>query len=159
MINRLNFKKMIEARTNGVLTKDVNTAQTEISNSNATVTPTTITISMILADLDNGIDRNGIKDKYNLEAWEVKQMFEHPNLKGKKAKKKRKLSFNFVNDINTVDPNQTSIPVEATEEEASSMLYGVDNNVDVHTEASMIVEATPELQDFDEEDDTDEFDY
>ena len=143
-------------------------AQTQNSGETTQTTekPQTITISMILADLDNGIDRNGIKEKYSLETWEVKQMFEHPNLKGKKAKKKRKLSFNFVNDINTVDPNQTSIPVEATEEEASSMLYGVDNtnvesgpDVDVHTEASMVVEATPELQDFDEEDDTDEFDY
>ena len=144
---------MIEAQTQN------SGETTQTTNKNTVETPTTITISMILADLDNGIDRNGIKDKYSLEAWEVKQMFEHPNLKGKKAKKKRKLSFNFVDDINTVDPNQTSIPVEATEEEASSMLYGVDNDVDVHTEASMIVEATPELQDFDEEDDTDEFDY
>ena len=141
MINRLNFKKMIEARTNG------NTAQTEISNSNATVTPKTITVTMILEDLDNGIDRNGIKDKYNLEAWEVKQMFDHPSLKGKKARKIRKLSFNFVDDTITENPNQTSIPVETAPD------------VDVHTEASMIVEATPELQDFDEEDDTDEFDY
>jgi len=132
---------MIEARTNG------NTAQTEISNSNATVTPKTITVTMILEDLDNGIDRNGIKDKYNLEAWEVKQMFDHPSLKGKKARKIRKLSFNFVDDTITENPNQTSIPVETAPD------------VDVHTEASMIVEATPELQDFDEEDDTDEFDY
>ena len=126
---------MIEAQTQN---SGETTQQTE--------TPQTITISMILADLDNGIDRNGIKEKYSLETWEVKQMFEHPNLKGKKAKKKRKLSFNFVDDTTTVDPNQTSIPVEATEEEASSMLYGVDNDVDVHQEASMIIEATPELQ-------------
>ena len=125
---------MIEAQTQN---SGETTQQTE--------TPTTITISMILADLDNGIDRNGIKDKYSLEAWEVKQMFEHPNLKGKKAKKKRKLSFNFVDDINTVDPNQTSIPVEEP---------------DVHQEASMIIEATPELHEkFEQEDDTDEFDY
>ena len=141
MINRLNFKKMIEARTNG------NTAQTEISNSNATVTPKTITVSMILEDLDNGIDRTGIQEKYGLEKWEVTQMFQHPTLKGKKARKIRKLSFNFVDDTITENPNQTSIPVETTPD------------VDVHTEASMIVEATPELQDFDEEDDTDEFDY
>jgi len=144
-------------------------AQTQNSGETTQTTekPQTITISMILADLDNGIDRNGIKDKYSLETWEVKQMFEHPNLKGKKAKKKRKLSFNFVNDINTVDPNQTSIPVEATEEEASSMLYGVDNtnveaspDVDVHQEASMIIEATPELHEkFEQEDDTDEYEF
>lgn len=127
---------MIEARTN-----IGNTAQTETTNSNTTVTPKTITVTMILEDLDNGIDRNGIKEKYNLEAWEVKQMFEHPALKGKKAKKIRKLSFNFVDDTTTVDPNQTSIPVETAPD------------VDVHTEASMIVEATPELQeDFAHED-------
>ena len=122
-------------------------AQTQNSGeiTQKTETPQTITISMILADLDNGIDRNGIKDKYSLEAWEVKQMFEHPNLKGKKAKKKRKLSFNFVDDTTTVDPNQTSIPVEEP---------------DVHQEASMIIEATPELHEkFEQEDDTDEFDY
>ena len=71
-------------------------------------------------------------------------MFEHPNLKGKKAKKVRKLSFNFVDDT-AADPNQTSIPVEEP---------------DVHQEASMIIEATPELHEkFEQEDDTDEFDY
>tara|TARA_B110000211_G_scaffold125909_1_gene144954 strand:+ start:452 stop:826 length:375 start_codon:yes stop_codon:yes gene_type:complete len=121
-------------------------AQTQNSGETTqkTETPTTITISMILEDLGNGIDRNGIKDKYSLEAWEVKQMFEHPNLKGKKAKKVRKLSFNFVDDT-VADPNQTSIPVEEP---------------DVHQEASMIIEATPELHEkFEQEDDTDEFDY
>lgn len=131
MINRLNFKKMIEARTN-----IGNTAQTETTNSNTTVTPKTITVTMILEDLDNGIDRNGIKEKYNLEAWEVKQMFEHPALKGKKAKKIRKLSFNFVDDTTTIDPNQTSIPVEAPD-------------VDVYQEAMSTIAATPELQNVD----------
>jgi hypothetical protein len=124
---------MIEART-----------QITGESTQTTETPNTITISMILEDLGNGIDRNGIKDKYSLEAWEVKQMFEHPNLKGKKAKKVRKLSFNFVDDT-AADPNQTSIPVEEP---------------DVHQEASMIIEATPELQEkFEQEDDTDEFEF
>lgn len=137
MINRLIFKQMIEARTN---------EPGEATQTNQT--PETITVTMILEDLDNGIDRNGIKNKYSLETWEVKQMFEHPALKGKKARKVRKLSFNFVDDT-TPDPNQTSIAVEAPD-------------VDVHTEASMIVEATPELNhltDFEQEDDTDSFDY
>ena len=143
-------------------------AQTQHSGENTqqTETPQTITISMILADLDNGIDRNGIKDKYSLDTWEVKQMFEHPNLKGKKAKKKRKLSFNFVDDTTTVDPNQTSIPVETTPAEDFHNRAdlrtqdAIDNDVDVHQEASMIIEATPELHEkFEQEDDTDEFDY
>jgi len=134
---------MIEARTN-------NPGEETQKNQ----TPETITVTMILEDLDNGIDRNGIKDKYSLETWEVKQMFEHPALKGKKARKVRKLSFNFVDDT-AVDPNQTSIAVETTD--AVTM-----DDVDVHTEASMIVEATPELNhlnDFEQEDDTDSFDY
>lgn len=125
---------MIEAQTQN---SGETTQQTE--------TPQTITISMILADLDNGIDRNGIKEKYSLETWEVKQMFEHPNLKGKKAKKKRKLSFNFVDDTTTVDSNQTSIPVEEP---------------DVHQEAMSTIEATPELQEkFEQEDDTDKYEF
>jgi uncharacterized protein (DUF433 family) len=81
-------------------------------------TPQRITTTMILDDLNNGIGRDGIKTKYGLETWEVTQMFQHPTLKGKKAKKIRKLSFEFVDDTetdafdeNAVDPNQTSIPV------------------------------------------------
>ena len=112
---------MIEARTNN---PGEATQKTE--------TPNTITVSMILEDLDNGIDRTGIQEKYGLEKWEVTQMFQHPTLKGKKARKIRKLSFNFVDDT-AADPNQTSIDVEGPD-------------VCVHTEASMIVEATPELQ-------------
>ena len=89
---------MIEARTN---------------DENATpkaATPETITTSMIIEDLENGTDRNGIKEKYGLENWEVAQMFKHPALKGRKARKVRKMSFNFVDDTPAVDPNQLSIP-------------------------------------------------
>ncbi len=113
---------MIEARTNN---------PGEVTQKNET--PNTITVSMILEDLDNGVDRPGIQDKYGLEKWEVTQMFQHPSLKGKKARKVRKLSFNFVDDTAT-DPNQTSIPMES----------GPD--VDVHQEAMSTIAATPELQ-------------
>jgi len=79
--------------------------------------PEKITTTMIIADLENGVDRNGIKDKYNLESWEVKQMFMHPTLKGKKAKKVRRLSFEFVDDTeDAVDPKQISIPVQTIED-------------------------------------------
>ena len=80
-------------------------------------TPTTITTSMILADLENGIDRPGIKEKYNLEGWEMTEMFKHPVLKGKKASRKRKMSFNFVDDTPTeaVTTTQTDL-VESIEE-------------------------------------------
>ena len=137
---------MIEARTN-------NPGEATQKNE----TPNTITVSMILEDLDNGIDRTAIQEKYGLEKWEVTQMFQHPALKGKKARKIRKLSFNFVDDT-AVDPNQTSIPVESPHEEytiadTGENLVGEEaikyEEVDVHTEASMVVEATPELQEED----------
>ena len=80
-------------------------------------TPATITVSMILEDLDNGIDRTGIKVKYDLQAWDVKQMFDHPSLKGKKAKRVKKLSFNFIDDTNPdVLPGQVDL-IEAIDEE------------------------------------------
>ena len=72
--------------------------------------PQRITTTMIIDDLENGIGRDGIQTKYGLEKWEVTQMFQHPVLKGKKAKKVRKLSFEFVDDItDEVDPRQTSM--------------------------------------------------
>ena len=79
-------------------------------NTSTNEKPQTITMSMIIEDLDNGIDREGIRTKYNLAKWEVSEMFKHPSLKGKKAKKKKALSFNFVDDTQT-DSNQTSIPM------------------------------------------------
>ena len=96
---------MIEARTS-----------VEETHVEATTTPTTITTTMIIEDLDNGIDRDGIRTKYNLEKWEVAEMFKHPTLKGKKVKKARRLSFQFVDDT-AVPTNQTSIPMEDALEE------------------------------------------
>jgi len=123
---------MIEAQTAG----ELNTQQ------QASTTPQTITTTMIVEDLDNGIDREGIRLKYNLEKWEVAEVFKHPALKGKKVRKKKRLSFQFVDDTPTVDSAQTSIPVETESvhdqganahfntpslDETADMLYGVDN--------------------------------
>lgn len=137
---------MIQAQTAG----ELNTQQ------QATTTPQTITTTMIVEDLENGIDREGIRLKYNLEKWEVSEVFKHPALKGKKVKKKKKLSFQFVDDTTRVDPAQTSIPVETENvhdqganahfntpslEETADMLYGVDNtNVEVTFEQRTRVE-------------------
>jgi hypothetical protein len=126
---------MIEAKepTNGTVVKQE--------------TPTKITTSMIIADLENGINRDGIKTKYGLETWEVTQMFQHPTLKGKKAKKVRKLSFEFVDDTeNAVDPNQTSIPVEEV------------NNAKIMEEAVQQNEEDFDSEDFDSDED-EEFNY
>ena len=94
---------MIEART-----------ENQVAPPQTNQTPQRITISMILEDLENGTDRNGIREKYNLQAWEVTQMFKHPALKGKKAKKVRKLSFDFVDDTDVL-PGQVNM-IDAIEE-------------------------------------------
>ena len=92
-------------------------------------TPTRITTTMILEDLENGISRDGIKEKYGLETWEVTQMFQHPTLKGKKAKKVRKLSFEFVDDTaeTAVDPNQTDIETIIEEVELEEAFESFDD--------------------------------
>tara|TARA_R110001583_G_scaffold109576_3_gene258426 strand:+ start:10320 stop:10694 length:375 start_codon:yes stop_codon:yes gene_type:complete len=100
-------------------------------------TPETITTSMIIADLESGIDRTGIKTKYDLETWEVKQMFDHPKLKGKKAKKIRKLSFSFVDDVNEdVLPGQIDIEDAIKEEiEGRQVMDTQDQISEIETKA------------------------
>ena len=94
-------------------------------------TPARITTSMIIQDLDNGIDRNGIRDKYALQAWEVKQMFEQPTLKGKKAKKVRKLSFEFIDDtVEEVNTNQVTLDQAIEREET---LAAVESKLERHS--------------------------
>lgn len=75
-------------------------------------TPEVITISGIISDLDNGIDRDGIATKYGLTKTEVKTMFLHPALKGKRVKKNRvkELRFKLVDDVTPqTDPNQMDL--------------------------------------------------
>ena len=115
---------MIEARTAG-----------ESETQTTGTKPEKITTSMIIADLENGIDRTGIQTKYHLESWEVKQMFQHPALKGKKAKKVRKLSFEFVDDSTSeeVDPRQMSIPMPdgSTIDELDAAEPGIEASINV----------------------------
>ena len=80
-------------------------------------TPERITTTQIIEDLENGINRDGIKEKYSLETWMVTQLFQHPKLKGK-------LPFQIIDDTEEIiDPNQTVIEIDAVtsfEEEDSN---------------------------------------
>jgi hypothetical protein len=60
-----------------------------------------LSISGILNDLENGLDREKIGEKYGLEKWEVNELFKHPKLKNRKAKKVKKVSFTLVDDTET----------------------------------------------------------
>ena len=136
----------------------------ETGNTEA-VKPQTITTSMILDDLDSGIGRDGIKEKYNLEGWEVTPMFKHPALKGKKAKKVRKLSFDFVDD--TVNPNQRDLEDQIKEEETELLDVDTYNEDKMHD--AMIdhaeVKSDPdhmndeELTDYEQEEEENENNY
>ena len=55
---------MIEARTAG-----------ESETQTTGTKPEKITTSMIIADLENGIDRTGIQAKYLLDSWEINQIY------------------------------------------------------------------------------------
>lgn len=48
--------------------------------------PVKLTVKQILSDLDNGLDRREIATKYGLTHTDVKRMFKHDALKGKKVK-------------------------------------------------------------------------
>lgn len=77
-----------------------------------------ITVSSVLEDLENGLGRPLIKTKYNLTVDELKVLFEHPALKGRRPKRAtKKISFVLVDD--TYNPNQTSIPMDTFVEEGS----------------------------------------
>lgn len=78
----------------------------------ANPTPAVITVSGIIEDLENGIDRDGIAKKYSLNKTEVKTMFLHPALKGKRVKKNKvkELRFTLVDDVTPQsDPNQVTL--------------------------------------------------
>lgn len=73
----------------------------------ATQPTTVITVSSVLGDLNNGLDRAAIAKKYNLSAAEVAEVFKHPKLKGLRARRKI-TRISIVDD--TVESNPVTIP-------------------------------------------------
>ena len=57
-----------------------------------------ITISSVLNDLSNSMSREEIRDKYSLTNAQLKQVFSHPQLKGRKTKQVNVL-FELVDDV------------------------------------------------------------
>ena len=60
-----------------------------------------ITISSVLNDLSNSMSREEIRDKYTLTNAQLKQVFSHPQLKGRKTKQVNVL-FELVDDVTPV---------------------------------------------------------
>ena len=85
---------------------------------------TKITVSGILADLENGLTRTKssknynaelgcIQDKYNLTNYDLEMLFKHPKLKGKKTHAVKTVSFILEYDVdeveNTENTNTTTV--------------------------------------------------
>lgn len=73
-----------------------------------------LTISQILKDLNNGLTRKDIAKKYNLPYNQVKVMFEHPKLKGKRT---RAIRFKLIDDT-TENVQEIGKPDNSQEEES-----------------------------------------
>jgi hypothetical protein len=66
-------------------------------------------ISEVLTALDNGMTRDDIQEKYNLSTRQLKSIFQHPKLKGKKTKSIQVL-VNLVDDLEVETVQQISEP-------------------------------------------------
>ena len=74
-----------------------------------------ITISSVLNDLSNSMTREEIRDKYSLTNAQLKQLFQHPQLKGRKTKQVNVL-FEIVDDV-TKEESVVTETVEVVEAE------------------------------------------
>jgi hypothetical protein len=110
-------------------------------NVQAGETPAQITVSMIDADLKNGIGKPEMAIKYGIKPWEVDEMFKHPFLAGRRPSRKQVLSFTFVDDTlpnsepmadsgdeNDANPNQVTLEqaieeCEAIMEDAKTSIF------------------------------------
>ena len=71
-----------------------------------------VTVSGILEDLQNGLTRNEIKEKYSLSANQLKQVFQHEKLKGRKTKKQEAQVLVIDDTVETtVEPMTEDVPM------------------------------------------------
>lgn len=75
-----------------------------------------LTVSQILEDLDNGLDRKAIQTKYGLTGHEVKVLFTTPALKGKRPKRAtKKVTFTLIDDTNSTTEVEDNVSENAND--------------------------------------------
>lgn len=57
-----------------------------------------VTVQQIEGYLDEGLTRKEIAEKIGISMADCREMFKHPQLKGKKPKKQKTVGFVFVDD-------------------------------------------------------------
>lgn len=73
-----------------------------------------ISLSHVLDMLENGHTREEIGEHYGLNSTELKVLFKHEKLKGKRTKKKKpKPSFDIVDDLNEEEQSVADIAEDA----------------------------------------------
>lgn len=92
----------------------------------ATQPTTVITVSSVLGDLNNGLDRAAIATKYGLSAAEVTEVFKHPKLKGLRAR--RKITRISIVDDTEVTTNQVPLPTVQPVTESNNLQVVTDPN-------------------------------
>ena len=71
-----------------------------------------LTVTGIINDLNDGIDRDGIQAKYGLTKAEVTELFKHPKLSGLRARKKIPIRFTLIDDTIITKSESTSVEAD-----------------------------------------------
>ena len=80
-----------------------------------------LTVSGIITDLTNGLDREKIATKYGLTKQEVNEVFKHPKLQGLRVKRKAAVRFVLEDDTTTTEPVNPQITDSVTMESQSEV--------------------------------------
>jgi len=80
-----------------------------------------LTVSGIITDLNNGLDREKIATKYGLTKQEVNEVFKHPKLQGLRVKRKPAVRFVLEDDTTTTEPVNPQITNSVTMEPQSEV--------------------------------------
>jgi hypothetical protein len=80
-----------------------------------------LTVSGIISDLTNGLDREKIATKYGLTKQEVNEVFKHPKLQGLRVKRKPAVRFVLEDDTTTIEPVNPQITDSVTMEPQSEV--------------------------------------
>ncbi len=80
-----------------------------------------LTVSGIINDLNNGLDREKIATKYGLTKQEVNEVFKHPKLQGLRVKRKPAVRFVLEDDTMLTEPVNPQITDSVTMEPQSEV--------------------------------------
>jgi len=96
-----------------------------------------LTVSGILADLDNGLDREKIATKYGLTKQEVNEVFKHPKLQGRRVKRKPAVRFVLEDDTTSIKTVDYSPVEDEDESQATTIEDTVDPNLAMSLDAAL----------------------